>query len=95
MGKPWIDVLPDDPVEANWYFSKSKITPDEMKAILDVTGFTSLDELMNMGKKQYRTAIKPFHTGHYKEEDEVNHQFEKNVFNILSTIYSNSPNEGV
>ena len=95
IGKPGIDVLPSDPVQANWYFSKSNITQDEMKAILDVTGIESPEQLFSMNKKQYRTLAKQFHTGQYKEEQEKEHQFEKQVFNIISEIYSNSPNEGV
>ena len=95
IGKPWIDVLPANPAEANCYFAKSKISKDEMDAILDITGFSSPDELFAMNKKQYRTLVKQFHTGQYKEEEEKEHQFEKDVFNIISQIYSNSPNEGV
>ena len=77
------------------FFSKSKITPSEMAAILEVTGFSSPDELFSMNKKQYRSLAKQFHTGAYDVQHEKDHKFEKEVFAIVSEIYSNSPNEGV
>ena len=95
ISKPWIDVLPTDPAQSIRYFAKSKISKGEMQAILDVTGFNSLDELFSMNKKQYRTLAKKFHTGQYDEAQEKEHQFEKHVFDIISEIYANSPNEGV
>lgn len=99
MGKPWVDVLPSDPVQANWYFSKSKITSDEMKAILDVTGIESPEQLFTINKKQYRTISKNFHPNHMSLQERDSNperaKFEEEVFRIISNIYSNSPNEGV
>ncbi len=95
MGKPWVDVWPEDERTRNTCFAIDAITPTEMKALLEVTGFETQEQLFSMNKKQYRTVAKKFHTGQYDEKEELKHKFEQNVFRIVSEIYSNSPNEGV
>lgn len=76
-------------------FTPSQATKEEIAAILEVTGLDSADTLFNLNKKQYRTLATKFHPDKWQQESKEIQDFASMIFQIISNIYSNSPNEGV
>ena len=66
-----------------------------MKALLEVTGFETQEELFSMTKKQYRSCAMKFHPDRHGDASPEDQNTTKLIFQILNDIYSNSPNEGV
>ena len=95
IGKPWVEVWPEDKRAQNECFAIDAITPAEMKALLEVTGFETQEELFSMTKKQYRSCAMKFHPDRHGDDSPEDQNTTKLIFQILNDIYSNSPNEGV
>lgn len=76
-------------------FTPSQATQEEIDTILEVTGLDNADSLFSLNKVQYRTLAKKFHPDKWQSESKEKQEFASMVFQIISNLYSNSPNEGV
>ena len=76
-------------------FDPSNIPSKEVDFLLKLTGVESADKLFSINKREYYSLAAKFLPDKYTKQPEQEQKYANLMFQIISNIYRNSPNDGV